>query len=92
SRSVRLRRSARSDPGTDAGHAHQIPAGRQLHRALARLITAGHPDACNYGWSFFVLALEELEAERSQSIKDMAVACRVALGADKQAFTRFVTG
>lgn len=53
-------------------------------------MAVGHRNVSAYGWSFFLLALEEREEARSRSISDMAVAFRVALGADRQDFMRFI--
>lgn len=37
---------------------------KDILRAICRLITAGHVHASDYGWSFFLIAIDELVSRK----------------------------
>lgn len=54
------------------------------------MIEAGHADAMDYGWSFFIMALEIHEKIKKEFICNMAIAVRTGHHADKNEWRKFV--
>ena len=55
-----------------------------------RLAGAGHRDVFEYGWSAFDEALEAEAQRREDSMKDAALALRLALHTDGRKFKAFL--
>lgn len=54
------------------------------------MIEAGHTNALDYGYSFFIDALNEHEYVRGRNMKDIAIALRVARFADEKGWKKFL--
>ena len=57
---------------------------------VCSLIEAGHRDALNYGYSFFVDALNENMKLSNLRLKESAFAVRVGYFANQQEWRRFI--
>ena len=54
------------------------------------MIEAGHTNVLDYGYSFFIDALNEHEYVRSRDMKEIAIALRVARFANEKEWRKFL--
>lgn len=56
---------------------------------LSSTISSGHINAIDYGYSFFKIAAKTAYVAKLQQIQGMAIAIRLAIGADKKTWNSF---
>ncbi|MFH1136578.1 MAG: hypothetical protein V1816_10910 [Pseudomonadota bacterium] len=66
------------------------PAKAELTGAVCRAIRAGHVQVWDYGWSVFMIAMEELSGADREGVQNMALAARVGYHADRRAWQQFM--
>ena len=77
--------------GSDRSDQHsQSGDYKRLFKSACKLIEAGHPNVLDYGYSFFVDALNEHEYIKYEKLKDTAYAFRVAQFADEKTWRNFL--
>ena len=62
----------------------------ELTGAICRAIRAGHVQVWDYGWSVYLIAMEELSGADREGVQNQALAVRIGQHADKKTWSRFM--
>lgn len=80
----------KQDGASQSSSTEEVVTPTVINRHVCRLIMAGHGQSVwGYGWSFFIIALDELDKSMSDRLHDMAIASRASGIAEKD-FKSFI--